>query len=171
MNTDRSAGSRPNITWERLDWLRSLSGGLPLVIKGIRNVDDALKCVEQGVDGVVVSNHGGRQFDGGLSSIELLPGIAEAVGDRIEVYFDSGIRSGLDVFKGDGAGRPGGVRGPPHPLGPRLGWRARRPEGARDTWRRARQGTGLQRLHEGHGDPQAPPRGGRIAGLQNQVFG
>ena len=89
----------PNITWDRLDWLRSLSGGLPLVIKGIRNIEDAQLCVEHGVDGIVVSNHGGRQFDGGRSSIEILPEVADAVGDRLEVYFDSGIRSGLDVFR------------------------------------------------------------------------
>ena len=89
----------PNMTWDRLDWLRTLSGGLPLVVKGIRNVDDAATCVEHGVDGIVVSNHGGRQFDGGLSAIELLPEIADAVGDRLEVYMDSGVRSGLDVFR------------------------------------------------------------------------
>jgi 4-hydroxymandelate oxidase len=89
----------PNITWDRLDWLRSLSGDLPLVIKGIRNVEDARQCVERGADGIVVSNHGGRQVDGGLSSVEVLPRIAEAAGDRLEVYFDSGIRSALDVFR------------------------------------------------------------------------
>ena len=89
----------PNLTWDRLGWLRSLSGGLPLVIKGIRNAEDALLCVERGVDGIVVSNHGGRQFDGGRSSIEALPEIVESAGDRLEVYFDSGVRSGLDVFR------------------------------------------------------------------------
>ncbi len=89
----------PNITWDRLDWLRSLSGGLPLVIKGIRNVEDARLCVDHGADGIVVSNHGGRQFDGGRASIEILPEVAGAVGDSVEVYFDSGVRSGLDVFR------------------------------------------------------------------------
>ena len=89
----------PNITWDRLDWLRSLSGGLPLVIKGIRNVEDALLCVDHGVDGIVVSNHGGRQFDGGRASIEILPEVADVVGDSAEVYFDSGVRSGLDAFR------------------------------------------------------------------------
>ncbi len=89
----------PNITWDRLDWVRSLSGGLPLVIKGIRNAEDARLCVEYGVDGIVVSNHGGRQFDGGRSSIEILPDVVDAVGDSVEVYFDSGVRSGLDVFR------------------------------------------------------------------------
>ena len=89
----------PNITWDRLDWLRSLSGGLPLVIKGIRNAEDARLCVDHGVDGIVVSNHGGRQFDGGRASIEVLPEVADAVGDSVEVYFDSGVRSGLDAFR------------------------------------------------------------------------
>ena len=89
----------PNITWDRLGWVRSLSGGLPLVIKGIRNAEDARLCVEYGVDGIVVSNHGGRQFDGGRSSIEILPDVVDAVGDSVEVYFDSGVRSGLDVFR------------------------------------------------------------------------
>jgi isopentenyl diphosphate isomerase/L-lactate dehydrogenase-like FMN-dependent dehydrogenase len=89
----------PNITWDRLDWLKTLSGDLPLVVKGIRNVEDAALCVEHGVDGIVVSNHGGRQFDGGLSAIEILPQVADAVGDRLEVYMDSGVRSGLDAFR------------------------------------------------------------------------
>ena len=89
----------PNITWDRLDWLRSLSGGLPLVIKGIRNAEDARLCVDHGVDGIVVSNHGGRQFDGGRASIEILPEVAGAVGDSVEVYLDSGVRSGLDAFR------------------------------------------------------------------------
>lgn len=86
------------LTWGRLDWIRSLTG-LPLVIKGIRTTEDALRCVEHGVDGIVVSNHGGRQIDGTFSAIETLPSIAEAVGDKLEVYFDSGIRRGLDVLR------------------------------------------------------------------------
>ncbi len=99
---DEHGGPRwapPNITWDRLDWLRSLSGGLPLVIKGIRNAEDARLCVDHGVDGIVVSNHGGRQVDGGRASIEVLPEVADAVGDSVEVYFDSGVRSGLDAFR------------------------------------------------------------------------
>ena len=86
------------LTWSRLDWLRDLTG-LPLVIKGIRTVQDAVLCAEYGVDGIVVSNHGGRQLDGTRSSIETLPAIAEAVGDRVEVYLDSGVRRGMDVLK------------------------------------------------------------------------
>ena len=89
----------PNITWDRLDRLRELSGGLPLVLKGVRRTDDARRCLDYGVDGVIVSTHGGRQFDGGLSSIELLPQFVDILGDRVEVFFDSGVRSGLDVFR------------------------------------------------------------------------
>ena len=86
------------LTWDRLDWLRDLTG-LPLIVKGIRTVDDAIQCAEYGVDGIVVSNHGGRQLDGTPSSIETLAPIAEAVGDRLEIYLDSGVRRGLDVLK------------------------------------------------------------------------
>ena len=89
----------PNITWDRLGWIRSLSGDLPLVIKGIRTVEDALMCLKYPVDGIVVSNHGGRQFDGSRASIEILPEVVDAVGDKLEIYFDSGVMSGLDVFR------------------------------------------------------------------------
>ena len=85
------------LTWDRLDWLRSLTE-LPLVIKGIRTVGDALKCVEHGVDGIVVSNHGGRQIDHTLSSIESLYAISAAVEDKVELYLDSGVRRGSDVL-------------------------------------------------------------------------
>lgn len=100
------------LTWERLGWLKSLTG-LPLVVKGVRTVKDAVMCAENGVDGIVVSNHGGRQIDKTLSSIETLQSIAEAVGDRLEVYLDSGVRRGSDAFiaialgaKGVFVGRP-----------------------------------------------------------------
>ena len=86
------------MTWERLDWLRSLTG-LPLVVKGLRTVEDAVLCAEHGVDGIVVSNHGGRQLDSTRSTIETLPSIADAVGDTLEVYLDSGVRRGMDVLK------------------------------------------------------------------------
>ncbi len=86
------------LPWARLDWLKSLSG-LPLVLKGIRTVDDALKAVEHGVDGIIVSTHGGRYLDGSPAAIEVLPDIADAVGGQIEVYMDSGVRRGTDVLK------------------------------------------------------------------------
>jgi 4-hydroxymandelate oxidase len=95
---DWSPPGYTGLTWERLDWLRSLTG-LPLVVKGLRTVEDAVLCAEHGVDGIVVSNHGGRQLDYTRGAIETLPSIAEAVGDSMEVYFDSGVRRGMDVVK------------------------------------------------------------------------
>ena len=86
------------LTWDRLDWLKDLTG-LPLVVKGIRTIEDAVMCAEYGADGIVVSNHGGRQLDGTRASIETLPEIADAVGDNLEIYLDSGVRRGLDVLK------------------------------------------------------------------------
>jgi L-lactate dehydrogenase (cytochrome) len=86
------------LNWRDIDWVRSLWPG-KLVLKGIIDVEDAKLAAAAGVDGIVVSNHGGRQLDGGRSSIAALPDIAAAVGDRIEVLFDGGIRSGQDVLK------------------------------------------------------------------------
>ena len=84
--------------WEDVTWVKSATS-LPLIIKGIRTPADALGCVQRGVDGIVVSNHGARQLDGSHSSIETLPDIVEAVNGRAEVYLDSGIRRGTDVLK------------------------------------------------------------------------
>ena len=86
------------LTFDQLEWLRSLTS-LPLVVKGIRTAEDARLCVENGVDALLVSNHGGRQVDSTLSSIETLPDIVEAVKGRAEVHMDSGIRRGSDVLK------------------------------------------------------------------------
>ena len=72
---------------------------LPLLLKGILHPDDARKALEHGVDGIVVSNHGGRQVDGAAATLDVLPGIVAAVGDRVPVLLDSGIRGGADVFK------------------------------------------------------------------------
>jgi L-lactate dehydrogenase (cytochrome) len=88
----------PSVTWADLAWFRSLWPG-PLLLKGVLSVDDARKAVAHGVDGLVVSNHGGRQLDGAPASLEALPAIADAVGERVEVLFDGGIRRGADVVK------------------------------------------------------------------------
>jgi lactate 2-monooxygenase len=90
--------ANPRLTWERLDWLRGTTS-LPLVLKGILHPDDAREARERGVDGIVVSNHGGRQIDGAIASIDALPPIVDAVGDGMAVLLDSGIRSGADIFK------------------------------------------------------------------------
>jgi L-lactate dehydrogenase (cytochrome) len=88
----------PSIVWKDLDWIRSSWKG-PLIIKGILDPADARAAADIGADGIVVSNHGGRQLDGVLSSARALPAIADAVGDRLTVLADSGIRSGLDVVR------------------------------------------------------------------------
>ena len=91
------------LDWEKVQEVKDLWGG-PLVLKGIMNVEDAKKAAAIGVDAIIVSNHGGRQLDGAISSIRVLPSIVEAVGDKMEVYFDSGIRSGQDVLRAIGLG-------------------------------------------------------------------
>jgi isopentenyl diphosphate isomerase/L-lactate dehydrogenase-like FMN-dependent dehydrogenase len=84
--------------WEALPFLREHWDG-PIVLKGIQHVDDARRAADAGMDAIVVSNHGGRQVDGAIASLDALPGIANAVGDRLEVLFDSGVRTGADVLK------------------------------------------------------------------------
>ena len=86
------------LTWESLAWLRSITS-LPIVLKGILTGEDARLAVEHGVDGIVVTNHGGRQLDTAIPSIEALPEIVEAVAGHCEVYLDGGIRRGTDILK------------------------------------------------------------------------
>jgi isopentenyl diphosphate isomerase/L-lactate dehydrogenase-like FMN-dependent dehydrogenase len=90
-------------SWEKIPWLmetwKRISGGRPFAIKGIQSVRDARKCVELGVDGIVVSNHAGRQVDGAVASLDALERIAQDVGDKIFVMFDSGVRGASDVVK------------------------------------------------------------------------
>jgi 4-hydroxymandelate oxidase len=88
----------PSVTWEALDWLRSITS-LPILLKGILNADDAEHAIEAGMGGVIVSNHGGRQLDGTLATIDALPEIAERVGGRIPLLLDGGVRRGTDVLK------------------------------------------------------------------------
>ena len=88
----------PTIQWKDLDWIRQIWDG-PLIIKGILDPDDAREAASIGADGIVVSNHGGRQLDGVRSSARALPAIAEAVGDRLTVLADGGVRNGLDVVR------------------------------------------------------------------------
>lgn len=88
----------PSINWRDLDFIRSEWKG-PLIIKGLLDPDDAREAAELGADGIVVSNHGGRQLDGVLSTAKALPPIADAVGDRLTVLADGGVRSGLDVVR------------------------------------------------------------------------
>lgn len=85
-------------SWDQLSFLREHWDG-PIVLKGIQHAEDARKAVEYGMDGVVVSNHGGRQVDGAVGSLDALPSIVEAVGEQVDVLFDSGIRTGADIVK------------------------------------------------------------------------
>jgi len=87
-----------SVTWKDVEWVRSQWDG-PLVIKGILDPDDARAAVQAGADAIVVSNHGGRQLDGALSSARALPSVANAVGGRMPVLVDGGVRSGLDVVR------------------------------------------------------------------------
>lgn len=96
----------PRLSWDDVEWLRRAWGG-KLIIKGILDPEDARIAAQSGVDAIIVSNHGGRQLDGALSSIAALPSIMDAVGDRIEVHLDSGIRSGQDVLKALALGAKG----------------------------------------------------------------
>jgi len=90
--------SNPSLSWEDLAWLRELTS-LPILVKGIQHVDDAREAASHGLDGIVVSNHGGRQVDGALASLDALAPIAAAVGDDLAILFDSGIRGGADALK------------------------------------------------------------------------
>ncbi len=96
----------PTLTWDDIAWIKDRWGG-PIILKGIIEPEDAERAVKSGADALIVSNHGGRQLDGALSAIEALPGIVDAVGGKIEIHMDSGIRSGQDVLKALALGASG----------------------------------------------------------------
>ena len=102
----------PSVTWKDIDWLRGQWKGRPL-LKGILDVQDAQAAVQVGADGIVVSNHGGRQLDSVASTAAKLPAIAQAVGAQTEVLVDGGVRSGVDVFKALALGARGVLIGRP----------------------------------------------------------
>ncbi|MDN5485630.1 MAG: alpha-hydroxy-acid oxidizing protein, partial [Pseudomonas sp.] len=106
----------PRLSWDDVAWIKRCWGG-KLIIKGILDVEDARLAADCGADALVVSNHGGRQLDGAPSSISQLPAIVEAVGNRIEVWLDGGIRSGQDVLKAMALGAKGTMIGRPHLYG------------------------------------------------------
>ncbi|HEY2572071.1 MAG TPA: lactate 2-monooxygenase [Solirubrobacteraceae bacterium] len=90
--------ANPTVTWTDIEWLRAQTR-LPIVLKGIVHAEDARRAVDAGVDGLVVSNHGGRQVDGSVGALDALPSIREAVPSELALLFDSGVRTGADVFK------------------------------------------------------------------------
>ncbi|UXN07859.1 alpha-hydroxy acid oxidase [Bartonella sp. HY761] len=102
----------PKLNWQDVEWIKNKWGG-PLILKGILDADDAHKAAESGADALIVSNHGGRQLDGASSTISILPEIINAVGSKIEVHLDGGIRSGQDVLKALALGAKGTYIGRP----------------------------------------------------------
>jgi lactate 2-monooxygenase len=112
--------TNPRLTWEDLDFLRSRTT-LPIALKGILHPDDARAAREHGVDAVVVSNHGGRQVDGAIATLDALPAIVDAVGGELQILLDSGVRSGADVFKALALGADAVLLGRPYIWGLSIG--------------------------------------------------
>lgn len=113
----------PSLTWDDLVFLREHWDG-PIALKGIQHPDDARRAVDAGMDGVIVSNHGGRQVDGAIASLDALPGVVAAVGDRTTVLFDSGIRTGADAVKALALGARAVLLARPYAYGLALGGQA-----------------------------------------------
>ncbi|MFD0903030.1 lactate 2-monooxygenase [Actinomadura sediminis] len=113
----------PSLTWDDLAFLREHWDG-PIALKGIQHPDDARRAADAGMDGVIVSNHGGRQVDGAIASLDALPGVVEAVGDRTTVLFDSGIRTGADAVKALALGAKAVLLARPYAYGLALGGQA-----------------------------------------------
>ncbi|WP_067483017.1 lactate 2-monooxygenase [Actinomadura hibisca] len=113
----------PSLTWDDLAFLREHWDG-PIVLKGIQHPDDARRAVDAGMDGVVVSNHGGRQVDGAIASLDALPPVADAVGHQTTVLFDSGVRTGADIAKALALGAKAVLVARPYAYGLALGGEA-----------------------------------------------
>jgi lactate 2-monooxygenase len=108
--------SRPDLTWDDLPALRQTTR-LPILLKGILHPDDARRALDAGMDGIIVSNHGGRQVDGAVAALDMLPQVAEAVAGRVPLLFDSGIRTGSDVIKAISLGAKAVLLGRPYVYG------------------------------------------------------
>jgi L-lactate dehydrogenase (cytochrome) len=115
--------ANPSLNWDDLAQLREMTS-LPIVIKGIQHPDDAREAVRRGIDGIVVSNHGGRQVDGAIASLDALPAIADAAGDDLTILFDSGVRGGADALKALALGADAVCLGRPYIWGLALGGQA-----------------------------------------------
>ncbi|HXB47984.1 MAG TPA: alpha-hydroxy-acid oxidizing protein [Streptosporangiaceae bacterium] len=123
-----------SLTWDDLPFLRQHWNG-PIVLKGILSDSDALRAAAAGLDGIIVSNHGGRQVDGEIAALDALPAVAEAVGGRLTILFDSGVRSGADILKALALGAQAVLLGRPYVYGLALGGEA----GVRHVLRALRQ--------------------------------
>ena len=108
--------SKPSLNWDDIAFLRERTS-LPLLLKGVLHPDDARRAVDHGVDGLIVSNHGGRQVDGAVGALDALPGVVDAVGDDLTVLMDSGIRTGADMFKALALGADAVCIGRPYAYG------------------------------------------------------
>ena len=108
--------SNPSSTWEDLSMIRNCTK-LPIIVKGIQHPEDARKAIRKGVDGIIVSNHGGRQLDGAIGALDTLEAIANAVGEQTTLLFDSGIRRGAEVFKAMALGAKAVLLGRPYVYG------------------------------------------------------
>ena len=108
--------SNPTITWDRIGFLRGVTK-LPIILKGINHPADARQAIRIGVDGIVVSNHGGRQVDGAVAALDALELVARETGGAMPVLFDSGIRSGADIFKAIALGADAVLIGRPYVYG------------------------------------------------------
>lgn len=115
-----SCFSNPRSTWKDLAELRTYTK-LPFIVKGIQHPDDAKRAIDAGVDGIIVSNHGGRQLDGAIGALHTLKEIAESVGDQTTILFDSGVRRGADVFKAMALGARAVLLGRPYVYGLAVG--------------------------------------------------
>ena len=143
--------SRPSLTWDDLPFLRERTW-LPILLKGILHPDDARRAVDEGIDGIVVSNHGGRQVDGAIATLDALPAVVEAVDGRIPVLLDSGIRSGADIFKALALGARAVLLGRPVRVRAGARRRGRRARGGHELHGRLRPDDGPGRLPLGGGD-------------------
>ena len=161
---DRAVKISPTLTWKTLDQIRSWTK-MKIVLKGVVTGEDTKIAVENGVDGVICSNHGGRALDWAITTMDALPEVVEAADGRIEVYMDGGVRRGIGRDEGDGAGRTRGAHRPTRPLGDRDRRRRRaRPDdephpGRVHVGHGALRGTDGRPDHARHGCP-APGRRG-----------
>ncbi|MGI8844914.1 MAG: alpha-hydroxy-acid oxidizing protein [Thermoleophilaceae bacterium] len=137
--------SNPAVTWEDLAWLRAQTD-LPIVLKGIQHPDDARLAVQHGADGLIVSNHGGRQVDGAIGALDALPAVVAAAGADLEILFDSGIRGGADAIKALALGARAVCLGRPYMWGLALGGE----QGVRDVLRALLADVDLAMALSGH---------------------